>query len=191
MCMEELDLHLKLCALKPNDTSSSPSYLKRLVGKHVSDSIQNQILTSHIRNNEYYEGHKVPLTSALLKIIKKRKYISEEPDLTPHNVQKGLTMLGVGLFDEDQIANMNKLYKYVHGATSTSPDDICKLATLTAKLPDTMEHIIEQLKIFANILYPFFTATCPLFMHLKEIIKALISYKPSARVLMNKNREHP
>ena len=101
-------------------------------------------------------------------------------------LKKGLTLLGVGLFDKDQIANMNELYKYVHRATSTSPDDICKLATLTAKLPDTTERFIEQLKIFANILNALFTATCPLFVHLEEIIKAFISYKPSARVLMNK-----
>ena len=48
MCKEETDLHLKLCSLKPGNQSSLPDYLKCLLGKQVSDSIKNQILTSHI-----------------------------------------------------------------------------------------------------------------------------------------------
>ena len=117
----------------------------------------------------------------MLKTIKKRQYISEEPDLTLHNAQKGLTLLGVGLLDEEQIATINKLYEYVHGASSTSPDDIKKLSKLTPKLPDTTDQFIEQLKGFANILYALFTVTCPLFMQLKDIIRAFIAFKPSAR----------
>ena len=50
MCREEIDLHNKLCGLKPGNETSLPDYLKCLVGKHVSHSIKNQILTSHIRS---------------------------------------------------------------------------------------------------------------------------------------------
>ena len=72
MCQEEIDLHLTLCSLQPGQAEASlPQYLTRLASKNVSDSIKDQIITSQIRNNEYYHGHQVPITSALLKTIKK------------------------------------------------------------------------------------------------------------------------
>ena len=46
----------------------------------------------------------------LLKNIKKRKYISEEPDLTYRTAQKGMTLWGVSLMDEDEILYINELH---------------------------------------------------------------------------------
>ena len=107
MCQEEIDLHLTLCGLQLGDEASLPQYLTRLAGKNVLDSIKDQIITSQIRNNEYYDGHRVPITSALLKTIKKRHYIAKDPDLTLTTAQKGLTLISVGLYDEEKIQATN------------------------------------------------------------------------------------
>ena len=64
-------------------------------GKHVSDSIQEQILSIQVHKNEYYDNHCVPLPATFLKTIKNRKYILEEPDITYHTTKKGLELLVV------------------------------------------------------------------------------------------------
>ena len=76
MCREEIDLHLKLCKLNAGGKASLPPYLRHLNGKHVSDIIQYQIITSQLRNTEHYYGHHVPLPATILKTTKKRKDIS-------------------------------------------------------------------------------------------------------------------
>ena len=188
MCQEEIDLHLNLCGLQTGAEASLPQYLTRLAGKNVSDAIKDQIVTSQIRNNQYYDGHRVPITSALLKTIKKRHYIAKDPDLTLSTAQKGLTLISIGLYDEDKIQTINELHEYFDGATFTSPDDMKKLTKITAKLPDTTEKFIEQVKIFANVLAALFTNACPLFIHIKEIVKALMEYKPAARDLIGQKQ---
>ena len=78
---EEIVLHIKLCGLNPGYEASFPPYLLCLIEKHFSKSIWDQIITSQVRNAEYYDGHRVPLPVTFLKTIKKRKYISEDPDI--------------------------------------------------------------------------------------------------------------
>ena len=73
MCREEIDMHIKLYGLSPGDEASLPPYMRRLIGKHVSESIRDQIITGQVLNTEYYDGHRVSLPSTLLKTIKKRK----------------------------------------------------------------------------------------------------------------------
>ena len=82
MYWEEIDIHIKLWMLNAGDEASLSPYLHRLTGKHVSENIWDQIITIQVRNTEYYDGHHVTLPINLLKTIKNRKYISEEPDLT-------------------------------------------------------------------------------------------------------------
>ena len=63
-----------------------------------------------------------------------------------------------------------------------------QLTKFTAKLPDTTETFLEQVKVFANILSALFTNACPLFIHIKEIIKTLMEYKPTAHDLISKKQ---
>ena len=98
----------------------------------------------------------------MLKTIKKRKYIAEDPDLTLHTAKKGLTLLSVGLMNEDEIQSMNELHEYFAGATFTSPEDMRKLALIPTKLPKTTDRFLEQVKIFANVLYALFSNNLPI-----------------------------
>ena len=51
-----------------------------------------------------------------------------------------------------------------------------------------MECFMEQIKVFANLLYALFTASCPLFLELKTIIRSLMEYKPAARAPIKKQQ---
>ena len=65
------------------------------------------MITSQVRNMEYYAGHHAPLPATLLETIKKGKYISEDLYLTYRTAHKRLTLLGVAPIDEDKILSMN------------------------------------------------------------------------------------
>ena len=185
---EEIDLHLKLCRLNVGGEATLPPFLCRLTGKHVSEIIRDQIITSQVRNTEYYDGHHVPLPTTLLKTTKKRKYISEDPDITYCTAQKGLTLLVVVLLDEGGILSINELHEYITSAFLTSPEDIKKLSKLTSKLPKSMEIFTEQLKVFTNLLYAPFTASCPLFLNINKIICSLMYYEPKAGALIKRQQ---
>ena len=101
-----------------------------------------------VGNIKCYDGHHVPLPATLLKTNKKRKYISEDPDLTYHTAQKRLTLLGVALLDEEEISSINEIHEYISGEYLTSPEDTKKLTKLTSNIPNTTQIFMEQLNIF-------------------------------------------
>ena len=69
-----------------------------------------------------------------------------------------------------------------------SPEDTKDLSNLTSKPPNSMESFMEQLKVFANLLYAIFTASFPLLLELKAIIRSLTEYKPTARALIKRHQ---
>ena len=121
MYQERFNIYLKLCRLNSVDEASLPPYLRHLTGKHASGSIWDQIITSQVRNTEYYDGHRVPLPTTLLNTIKKSNYIIEEPDLIYRTAQKGLTLLGVAPLYEDKISSINEIHEYITSAYLTLP----------------------------------------------------------------------
>ena len=127
-----------------------------------------------MRNTNYYDGHIVPLPSTLLKTIKKRKYRSENPHLTYRTTLKGLTTLLVALLDEDEISSINELHEYISYASLTLPEDIKNLSKITPNIPNSMESFMEQLKVFANLIYALFAAYFPLFIKLKSVIQSIV-----------------
>ena len=96
-----------------------------------------------MHSTKYYDGHRVSLSTTLRKTIKKRKYISEYPDPTYRTAQKGLTLLGVALLDEDKIFSINELHDYIKGAYIKFPEYINNMTKLTPKLPNSMENFME------------------------------------------------
>ena len=80
--------------------------------------------------------------------------------------------------------SINEINEYIPSASFTSPEDIKKLSKLTSKLPKSMEIFTEQLKVFTNLLCAILTASCPLFLELKAIIRSLMEYKPAAQALI-------
>ena len=47
---------------------------------------------------------------------------------------------------------------------------------------------MDQLKVFANLLYAIFTASFPLFLKLKTIIRSPMDCKPAARALIKRQQ---
>ena len=80
-----------------------------------------------------------------------------------------MTLISIGLYDEHKIQAINEPHDYFDGAMFTSPDDMKELTKIPAKLPETMEKFIEQVKEFANVMSALFTNTYPLFIHIKKL----------------------
>ena len=96
--------------------------------------------------------------------------------------------MGVALLDEEKIFSINELHKYITSASLTSPEDNKKLSNLTSNIPNSMESFMEQIKVFANLLYALLTSSFPLFLKLKTIILSLMEYKPLARAPIKKQQ---
>ena len=69
------------CGLQGGEEDSLPRYLKLLNEKQVIEGRKEKILIDQIRKNEYYEGAKVYASNPLLRILKKRRYLSEDQNL--------------------------------------------------------------------------------------------------------------
>ena len=69
-----------------------------------------------------------------------------------------------------------------------SPEGMKKLSKLKSKFPNSIEGFMEKLKVFANLLYAIFTASFPLLLELKAIIRSLMEYKPTARALIKRHQ---
>ena len=186
MCKTELELFCKYCGLQSNQADFLLDYLVLINKKNVSDTMKDQFLITRIRDNEYYDNDIVPITQPLLKMIKKRKFLSDDPDLTFQTATKCFTIFSVGPMEEDDIAIINKLYEYIQEASMITTTDIKNLAKVTAKVPGSTEKFMDTLRVFANALYALFTAGCPLFLQMKEIMRAPKKYNQRARSQMAK-----
>ena len=186
MSNSELTLMLLFCGLNEGEENLLPAYLELMNEKNASDSRKEQILLSQLKNNEFYEGAKVYFSKMLLKLLKKRKYLSEDPELTFRTAANGVTLFSVGHQDLDEVAAINELFDQLAEATMVMPSDISKLGKMTATVPDNAADFMMNLRVFANLLHALFTRTCPLFKQLKELIKALANYNPNALKQMTK-----
>jgi len=115
-----------------------------------------------------------------LKLLKKRKYLSEDPKRTYRTASKGVTPFSFEQQDLDNVATINELFDELAQATMVMPADISKLAKMSASVPETTADFIQNLKVFGSLLYALFTCMSPLFKQLKELIKALDIYNPKA-----------
>ena len=82
MCKTELELFCKNCGLQSDQADFLPDYLVLINKKNVSDATKDQFLITRIRENKYYDDDIVLITQPLLKMMKKRKFLSDDPDLT-------------------------------------------------------------------------------------------------------------
>ena len=88
--------------------------------------------------------------------------------------------------EKDDAAVINELYEYIQEASITTIADIKNLAKAKAKMPESLETFMDALCVFANALYALFTAGCPLFLQMKDIVRSLKKYTQRARAQMSK-----
>ena len=90
--------------------------------------------------------------------------------------------------DEEKILSINEFREYTAGASLTFPEDIKNMSKLTSKLPNFMESFMEQLKVFSNLIYALFTASCLIFLELKAIIRSLMEYNTAAQTVIKRKQ---
>ena len=88
------------------------------------------------------------MSNPLLKLLKKKKYLSEDPEMTYRTACKGVTPFSVGQQDLDDVATTTKLFDQLAQANMVIPVDISKLAKMPALVPETgssrYKHIISS-----------------------------------------------
>ena len=84
--------------------------------------------------------------------------------------------------------SINELHEYTTSVSLTSPGEIKNMLKLTSKLPNSMESFMDQIKVFTNLIYALFTASCPLFLKLKRTFRSLMDYNPAALALIKRQK---
>ena len=85
---------------------------------------------------------------------------------------------------ELEIEAHNDIAQAVEMATATTVKDV-QANRMTATAPKTFDGLVKQLKIFTNLLFCMFDASCPLFVANAENIEVLEEYSGQAKANMS------
>ena len=126
-----------------------------------------------------HDDAEITVHAALLQMIRKRKWLSDDPVASYRTAAKGLSPFAM-LVSDDDAAIINNTMEALDHATTTTAAEYKAVTKVTAKVPEDAFDFLLMLKTFANLLYAIFGASCPLFANVRQIIKALSSYKRNA-----------
>ena len=156
--------------------------------KKGSDSWKLTTIMKHIMNNAFYDDADVPITRPLLKMVLKRDWTGKDGNITRPsmaNSGEGLSIFAMLDMDEDEVAQINEADDAINRASLLTFQDLQKLKNARkAKVPDSADEFMLTLKRFANLLFALFSADCPLFKCMKQLINSLKNFSCSARLAM-------
>jgi len=185
MSETELSSTLKLCGLKKGDEHLLPAWLLQMSEKGQNDNTRNQIIIKRLQK-VLYDDAEIPITAPLLTMIRKRKWLSDDPVPSLRTASKGLSIFAVVQMSEDQVASINEMMEALENATTTTAREYREVTTIVARVPDESYEFQLLLKTYANLLYALFESQSPIYAAVKQIIKALNAYKRNALTAMPK-----
>ena len=113
-------------------------------------------------------------------MIRKIKWLLEDPVLTYHTVAKGLSVFGLGLISEYQVVLINETREVHECTTTTTVKEYKEVIKIKIEVPTDSDEFVIQLKAFVNLLYALFRSVYPLYLQVNKVIKALNAYKRNA-----------
>ena len=120
----ELRLTYKLCGFPPGESSLEhlPQWFRDVSDKKLTEHAKNMIITNAINTMIRYEDAEVPITPALLKMIRKRDWTGQDTGKYPAyaNATKGLSPFALIDLSDDDVATMMTEYEALDQATSTT-----------------------------------------------------------------------
>ena len=178
---QEISALLQMCGeLSTASPSLLPQWVHLCAQKNTSDEYKYTIIRKHIMDNVVFNDADVPLTTPLLKMIVKRKWLGKDGDTrlpSILNAMEGLSPFPMADIDADDVARINSAATALAEASHTTVDDINKLkAKQQPSVPDSPNDFLQLLKRFGNLLAAIFSQKCPLFKCIHLVITALKQY---------------
>ena len=175
--MSDTELHttLAMCGLNKGEESLLPSWFEKLNEKGQNDNTRNQVIIKSLQNILFEEAE-IPITAPLLLMIRKRKWLSDDPTATYRTAAKGLSVFAVGAMSEDEVAIINDTMEALEQATTTTAREYKDVTRIKATVPKEAHEFVLLLKTFANLLYALFGSICPMYTHVRTMIRAFNTY---------------
>jgi hypothetical protein len=179
MSTTELANTLKMCGLQSGEESLLPAWFEKVNEKGQNDNTRNQIIINTLKNI-MFDDAEIPITAPLLVMIRKRKWLSDDPVATYRTAAKGLSVFAVGTLTEDEVAIINDTMEALEQATTTTAKEYKDVTSIKAKVPKEAHDFLLLLKTFANLLYALFGSSCPLYIQVRAIIRSFTTYSRTA-----------
>jgi hypothetical protein len=184
MSPTELKSTLAMCGLREGEEDLLPDWLVTTNEKGQNDNTRNQIIIATLKNI-LFEDAEIPVTAPLLLMIRKRKWLSDDPTATYRTAAKGLSIFAVAPLTEDEVALINDTMEALEQATTTTAKEYKDVTRIKAKIPEDSHDFLLLIKTFANLLYALFGSSCPLYLHVRKMIKAFTAYTRTALKAMS------
>ena len=179
----ELQTTLSMCGLNKGEESLLPTWFEKLNEKGQNDNTRNQVIIKSLQNILFEEAE-IPITAPLLLMIRKRKWLSDDPTATYRTAAKGLSVFAVGAMSEDEVAIINDTMEALEQATTTTAKEYKDVTRIKATVPTESHEFVLLLKTFANLLYALFGSLCPMYTHTRTMMRAFNTYtKASLKAL--------
>ena len=185
MSPTELKSTLAMCGLREGEEDLLPEWFETTNEKGQNDNTRNQVIIATLKNI-LFEDAEIPVTAPLLLMIRKRKWLSDDPTATYRTAAKGLSIYAVAPLSEDEVALINDTMEALEQATTTTAKEYKDVTRIKAKVPDDAHDFLLLVKTFANLLYALFGSNCPLYLHVRKMIKAFTAYNRTALKAMSK-----
>ena len=176
----ERSLLKKLCGQRDDcDDALLPAWYQQLFQKHQDKKDKDHIVAALLSKPGRFEDDDIPIYPALKKMILERNWVGGEAGGKPKLAYAchGITPFAMLDLTDDQIADMEFTQAYLSASSSTTPADIKSSTTrLVASVPTEGSKWLQVIRRFTNLLFLLFTPSCPLYIKLLDVIKALRAY---------------
>ena len=190
MSASELQSTLVMCGQASSGTMEDlPRWFQDCASKGTTEQYQLTIIRKWVMTHVYYDDADIPLTTALLKGIRKRAWAGKDGNITRPslvNAMDGLSPFTMMDMDEDVVAAYNDEDALLDAASLVSVADLRAMRKkFKAVVPAEAEDFLLLLKRFGNLLFALFSEHCPLFRSVQEVIRAFKAYSREARRQMS------
>ena len=182
----ELQATLVMCGQASSGSMADlPRWIQDCAARGTSEQYQLTIIRKWLMTATFFDDADLPLTTTLLKTIRKRAWTGRDGNVTRPsliNALEGLSPFAMMDMDEDAVATFNDEAALLDAASLVSVGDLRALRQrMTAVVPVEAEDFLLLLKRFANLLFALFSEHCPLFKCMREVIRAYRGYSREAR----------
>jgi hypothetical protein len=190
MSQSMLEATREMCGLPLGaDVQLLPAWFRLCAAKGTSDAYKKILIRKHIMSHFRYEDAQVPLTNNILQMASKQNWLGTEanvdcPSLV--NAGDGLSPFIVVDLNEDEVAQLNADDEALALASAvTASDLLARNKKRKASVPKTAEAFLLMLLRYTNLLFALFSADCPLYKCMVQVVTAIKAFSRSAREQMS------
>ena len=139
-----------MCGLEKGEESLLPFWLRLVAEKGTNDNTKNQIIMAALKKG-IYDNAGITVHATLLQMIRKRKWMSDDPVPSFCTTVKGLSPFGI-LVSDKYVATMNETMEALENDNTTTATKYNLVTKILPHVPTDAWEFLLLLKIFPSLL---------------------------------------